>query len=129
MKLDSIAPNAHYDLAHGMPAVLEHDNDGSHIYRFNIKPEMGIDEETGEEKQIGFACVEVRTFNAPTKGNLKKAVIRSIIDETKEFELVNSYNMHVLGIVEDAQAVAEYKEYLRFVVDLDALLVKDLSSI
>ena len=29
MKLDLIEPNAHYDMAHGKPAVLEYDNDGS----------------------------------------------------------------------------------------------------
>lgn len=39
MKLNSIEPNAHYDIAHGMPAVLEKDNDGSVIYRVNIAEE------------------------------------------------------------------------------------------
>lgn len=29
MKLNSLAPNAQYDLQHGRPAVLEADNDGS----------------------------------------------------------------------------------------------------
>ena len=36
MKLNSIEANAHYDMAHGKPAVLEKDNDGSFLYRFNI---------------------------------------------------------------------------------------------
>ena len=50
MKLNSIEANAHYDMAHGKPAVLEKDNDGSFLYRFNIEPETGIPE--GKEKKF-----------------------------------------------------------------------------
>lgn len=128
MKLDLIQPNAHYDMEHGTPAVLEHDNDGSHIYRFNIAHEMGVDEETEEEKQIGFSCVEVRTFKTPTKANLKKEIIRHFVDESAEFDLVNSYNKHILGITKDEKAVVDYKEYLQFTEDLDAMLLTDLSN-
>lgn len=128
MKLNSIEPNAHYDMVHGEPAVLEHDNDGSSIYRYNIHPEMAIPDGKSEEEQIGWVCVEVRTFAAPTKANLKKAIIRSILDETAEFELVNSYNKHVLGVIDDAKAVDDYREYLRFTEDLDNLLQTTLMS-
>lgn len=128
MKLDSIAANAHYDMAHGKPAILEKDNDGSFLYRFNIEPEMGIPEGQQEETQIGWKCCEVRTFNKPTKENLKKTIIRSVIDETAEFDLVNSYNKHVLGVSVNESAVAEYKEYLQFTEDLDALLIETLSN-
>lgn len=128
MKLNSIEPNAHYDLAHGEPVVLEKDNDGSSIYRYNIQDETGIPEGGKEEVQIGWKCCEVRTFAKPTKANLKKAIIRSQIDETAEFDLVNSYNKHILGIAIDENAVAEYKDYLQFTEDLDALLTKTLSN-
>lgn len=124
MKLNLIEANAHYDMVHGKPAVLERDNDGSNIYRFNIEPEMGEGEES--EVQIGWKCCEIRTWNKPTKANLKKAIIRSIIDETAEFDLVNSYNKHILGIVPNDAAVAEYKEYLQFTEDLDKMLLTDL---
>lgn len=128
MKLNSIAANAHYDMAHGMPAILEKDNDGSWLYRLNIEAEMDVPDGQTEETQIGWKCYEVRTFNSPTKANLKKAIIRSVLDETAEFDLVNSYNKHVLGIAVDEKAVADYKEYLQFTEDLDALLVKTLSN-
>ena len=128
MKLDSIEANAHYDLAHGKPVVLEKDNDGSSIYRYNIKEEKGIPEGGTEEVQIGWKCCEVRTFAKPTKANLKKAIIRSQIDETAEFDLVNSYNKHILGIAVDENAVTEYKDYLQFTEDLDVLLVNTLSN-
>ena len=128
MKLNSIEPNAHYDMVHGKPAVLEHDNDGSSIYRFSIEPEMGIPDGEESEVQIGWKCREIRIWGNPAKANLKKAIIRSIIDETAEFDLVNSYNKHVLGIAPNDKAVADYKEYLQFTEDLDAKLVTDLSN-
>ena len=129
MKLDSLEPNAHYDMAHGMPAVLEKDNDGSVIYRVNINEEKAIQDGEAEERQIGWSCYEVRTFDKPTKANLKRVFIRSVIDETAEFSLVNSYNKHILGIAPDDKAVAEYKEYLQFTEDLDAQIIRDLSNI
>lgn len=128
MKLNSIEANAHYDMAHGMPAVLERDNDGSYLYRFNIEVEMGIPDGQEKEVQIGWKCCEVRTFNKPTKANLKKVIIRSVLDETAEFDLVNSYNKHVLGVAVDEKAVAAYKEYLQFTEDLDVMLVNTLSN-
>ena len=129
MKLDSLEPNAHYDMAHGMPAVLEKDNDGSVIYRVNITEEKAIPEGENEARPIGWSCYEVRTFDKPTKANLKRVFIRSVIDETAEFSLVNSYNKHILGIAPDDKAVAEYKEYLQFTEDLDAQIIRDLSNI
>lgn len=128
MKLDSLEPNAHYDMAHGMPAVLEKDNDGSVIYRVNINEEKAIPDGEAEERQIGWSCYEVRTFDKPTKANLKRVFIRSVIDETAEFSLVNSYNKHILGIAPDDKAVAEYKEYLQFTEDLDSQIIRDLSN-
>jgi hypothetical protein len=129
MKLNSFAPNARYDLEHGKPSVFEQDNDGSYLYRYNIEPEMGIPEGQNEEIQIGWQCREVRVWQEPTKAVLKKAIIRSIIDETKEFDLVNAYNKHVLEIKVDSTAVDAYKEYLQFTEDLDAMLVSDFSNV
>lgn len=128
MKLNSIEANAHYDMVHGKPAVLEKDNDGSFIYRMNIEPEMGIPDGKEKETQIGWKCYEVRGYNKATKENVKRVVIRSVIDETAEFDLVNSYNKHVLGVAVNESAVDEYKEYLQFTEDLDAVLIEDLSN-
>lgn len=128
MKLDSIEQNAHYDLVHSKPATLERDNDGSYIYRFRIEAETGIKEGEEEETQIGWKCCEIRIYQKPTKANLKKAIIRSVLDETAEFDLVNSYNKHALGIVEDETAVENYKEHLQFTEDLDSMLLADLAE-
>jgi hypothetical protein len=129
MKLNSLVPNARYDLEHGKPSVFEQDNDGSNLYRYNIEPEMGIPDGQTEEIQVGWQCREIRIWDKPTKANLKKSIIRSIVDESAEFDIVNSYNKHVLGIKLDTTAVDNYKEYLQFTEDLDAMLVSDFSTI
>lgn len=128
MKLDSIAPNAHYDMEHGKPAALQHDNDGSTIIRYNIEPEMGTPDGESEERQIGWQCHEVRIWNKPTKASLKKAVIRDVIDESQEFAIVNAYNSHILGIEINPDAVDEYKEFLQFRKDVDTLVGEILTE-
>ena len=115
MKLNLLEPNAMYDLVHGKPSVLEQDNDGSFLYRYNIEPEMGIPDGQTEEIQIGWQCREIRIWEKPTKAVLKKAIIRSVVDETKEFALLNDYNKHILEIKVDLTAVDAYKEFLRCV--------------
>ena len=122
MRLDSLEPNAHYDMAHGEPVKLERDGDGSWLYRFNIAPEM--DAETGET-QIGWKCNEVRVWVEPTKSVLKRAIIRGQLDETQEFHLVNNYNKHVTKVKVSTDAVAEYKEYLQFTEDVGTMLDDD----
>ena len=128
MKLNLLEPNAMYDLVHGKPSVLEQDNDGSFLYRYNIEPEMGIPDGQTEEIQIGWQCREIRIWEKPTKAVLKKAIIRSVVDETKEFALLNDYNKHILEIKVDLTAVDAYKEFLQFTEDVDAMLISDLEG-
>lgn len=128
MKLNLLEPNAMYDLVHGKPSVLEQDNDGSFLYRYNIEPEMGIPDGQTKETQIGWQCREIRIWEKPTKAVLKKAIIRSVVDETKEFALLNDYNKHILEIKIDSTAVAAYKEFLQFTEDVDAMLISDLEG-
>ena len=70
----------------------------------------------------------MRFWGEHTKKNIKKAVIRHFYDETAEFDLVNSYNKHVLKIHEDDEAVANYTDFLNFTEDLDALITNVLSD-
>lgn len=90
---------------------------------------MGIKEGETDETQIGWQCREVRIWEKPAKSALKKAIIRSVIDKSAEFDIVNSYNKHVLAIKEDSTAVDKYKEYLQFTEDLDTMLVNDFSTV
>lgn len=128
MKLNLLTPNAYYDMVAGMPSFLQKDNDGSHLYRYNIQPQMVVDEEGGQEKQVGWQCREIRIWEQPTKSALKKAIIRSLIDEAKELNIINSYNKHVLGVKVCEQAVEEYKEFLLFTEELDEMLGNDFKE-
>lgn len=128
MTLNSLTPNAHYDMVHGIPTAIERDNDGSFLYRLNIEPEYQQDEETGEQVQIGWSCYETRCWGNPAKNIIERAVIRSLLDDCSEFDLVNSYNKHVLGIVKDTKAVAAYKEFLQFTTDLGEQISTDLAE-
>ena len=127
MKLNSLVPNAYYDMVAGMPTSLYKDNDGSFLYRYNIMPQMGTAEDGGEEKQIGWQCREIRVWEQPTKSVIKKAVIRSVIDDSAEFAIINDYYKHVLGVKTDESAIERYKEYLLFTEDLDAMLDIDFN--
>lgn len=123
MKLKELKPNACYDMVAGRPTEICRDNDGSWLYRYNIEPwidKLGLDE--AEEEQIGWQCREVRVWEQPMKSVLKKAIIRSVVDESTELGIINDYNMHEMGIRANAKAVERYKEYLLFIDELDKML-------
>lgn len=124
--LIELPANAHYDLVHGRPAPIERDNDGSVIIRLNITPEAGAGKDGQPATQTGWACYEVRSWQGATKAALKKAVIRSLIDETAEFATLNDYNAHVLGINADDTAVERYKQHLRLVAAIDEAITQAL---
>lgn len=111
-------------MAHGMPTTFEKDNDGSTMYRINVTPEYDPE---NPETQIGWSCFEIRVFGEVTSGNLEHVFIRTVIDESAEFALVNAYNASVLKVKVDTAAVAEYKEFLQFKVDLEARIAADLN--
>lgn len=124
MKLNLLEPNASYDLIHGVPKILEKDNDGSCLFRYNIVPEMKVPEDgkTKKAEQVGWLCREIRIWGQPTRSELSKSIIRSVVNEDEEMTLVNAYNKHVLGIKEDVSAVDNYKQYLQFTEDVDNML-------
>lgn len=123
MKLAELQSNAYYDMQAGVPAVIQADNDGSYLFRYNIE-EWKESGEDGEEVQMGWKYREIRIWEQPSKAVLKKALIRSIVDETEEFSLLNSYNKHVIGIAADEEAVEKYKEFLLMTEEIDALLTQ-----
>lgn len=128
MKLKELKPNACYDMVAGKPTAIYKDNDGSWLYRYNIEPwidKLGLDE-AEEEQQIGWQCREVRVWEQPTKSVLKKAIIRSVVDESTELGIINDYNKHVLGIRVNQEAVERYKSYLLLTEEIDEMLNADL---
>ena len=67
-------------------------------------------------------------MGASNQAGIEEGDYPFVIDETAEFDLVNSYNKDLMGIKKDAKAIADYTEYLQFTEDVDAMLVNDLSN-
>lgn len=98
------------------PHRHETDNDGTRLFRWNIESY------TDEDENIQWKCDEVRFRGSCDKHTIKKAIIRSRYDETKEFALINKYNAHKEGIKVDEEAEQAYLDYLNFTFELDAIL-------
>jgi len=120
--LANAAVEAHCDLVHGAPVALEHDNDGSHIFNFNVEDDTELEEGQKKPTKIGYKYRTVRIYEEPTRKNIKKAIIRATLSESEEFALVNAYNSFNLGITDDETAVDRYEEYLHFLSDIDTML-------
>ena len=122
MRLGELAPNAYYDALAGEPGRLQRDNDGSYLFRYNIKPRMVAGEDGGEEKQDGWQCRELRLFVEPTCENIKHAIINSVYNADARLDLVSRYNAYVSAIINDETIAEEYKSFIQFVDDVDDLL-------
>jgi hypothetical protein len=113
------------------PAIIEPLGNGAYYYNYNVVERKETDPETGEGKTV-YDYDQVKVWDKPTYEKLVKTVIREEIDETKEFSYVNDYNAAVLGIISDeakkAEAVKSYKEYLQFVVDVKAMVKRDIEN-
>lgn len=120
--LASAANAASCDLQHGRPVTLERDNDGSYIFTFNVTEHKEIPEGKSKAVLVGYDYREVRFFGDPNKKNIKKAIIRATVSETEEFALINAYNMAMMNIVVDENAIDEYDSYLHFINDIDIML-------
>ena len=72
----------------------------------------------------------VQVWQKPDYENLTRAVIRSEIDETEEFSLINDYYAAQLSIETDedrkAKAVADYKAHLSRVIAIKTMVKNDL---
>lgn len=110
------------------PAIILPLGNGSYHYNYNIVEEKVEDPETGEKTVYNYDTVQV--WQKPDYENLTRAVIRSEIDETEEFSLINDYYAAQLGIETDedrkAKAVADYKAHLSRVIAIKTMVKNDL---
>lgn len=75
----------------------------------------------------------MQVWEKPTYENLTRAIIRSEIDETEEFSLINDYYAAQLGIETDEdrkkKAVNDYKTYLAHVAEIKQMVRDDLATV
>lgn len=113
------------------PAIIQDLGNGSYHYNYNVvERTVEDDEETGEKTVYDYDTVQV--WEKPTYDNLTRAIIRSELDETEEFSLINDYYAAQLGIETDddrkAKAVSDYKAYLQHVADIKQMVRADLAT-
>ena len=110
------------------PAIIQDLGNGSFHYNCNVTERKIEDEEVGEKTVYDYDTVQV--WEKPTYDNLTRAIIRSEIDETEEFSLINDYYAAQLGIETDedrkAKAVADYKAHLSRVIAIKTMVKNDL---
>lgn len=113
------------------PAIIQDLGNGSYHYNYNVVERTIEDEETGEKTVYDYDTVQV--WEKPTYDNLTRAIIRSELDETEEFSLINDYYAAQLGIEtnEDrkTKAVNDYKAYLAHVADIKQMVREDLATV
>lgn len=112
------------------PAIIQDLGNGSFHYNYNVTERKIEDEEVGEKTVYDYDTVQV--WEKPTYDNLTRAIIRSEIDETEEFSLINDYYAAQLGVETDedrkTKAVNDYKAYLQHVADIKKMVREDLAT-
>lgn len=112
------------------PAIIQDLGNGSFHYNYNVTEKKIEDEEVGEKIVYDYDTVQV--WEKPTYENLTRAIIRSEIDETEEFSLINNYYAAQLGVEtnEDrkTKAVNDYKTYLAHVKEIKEMVRADLET-
>lgn len=111
------------------PQIIQDLGNGAYYYNCNIVAKTETDEEGLERTSYNFNSVKF--WGKPTRAAIVKAVIRSELDETAEFDLVNGYNAAVEGLLEGAEAEkakADYLGYLRRVQEIKTSVKADLAA-
>lgn len=106
MKLNSITPNASYDMIYGKPKSFEKDGDGTFIYRYNIIPEMNS-EEGKENEQAGWKCRELR-IQEPSIEVIKTAMMRSF--EKEGYAVDDELNAEIDDLLSSANWTGEEEQ-------------------
>lgn len=113
------------------PAIIQDLGNGSFHYNYNVTERNIEDEEVGEKTVYDYDTVQV--WEKPTYDNLTRAIIRSEIDETEEFSLINDYYAAQLGIETDedrkTKALNDYKAYLAHVAEIKQMVRDDLATV
>jgi len=100
---------AHYN---DQPPVLQNQNNGSHLYNYDILPVIQTDPQTGIER-TSYKCAQVIIWGEVTKKKVKTAIIVSEFEPEDEKKLMNDYFAFTDGSLTDVK----YKDnYLAFLV-------------
>jgi hypothetical protein len=108
------------------PEQIEALGNGTYYYNYNIEEVTKTDEFTNEE-HTSYEYNYILIAGEPTYANCVKAAIREYIDESKEFDLINSYNAYLLNGT-DEEAKSKYMDYLSTVQEIKSFIKTDLAA-
>lgn len=109
------------------PAAIQPLGNGAYYYNYAITETTTAAPDGTTRPGYEYKCVKI--WGTPDAAAVIKAVIRDEVDETAEFDLVNSYNAAQEGMLDEAEAaeaVEAYKTYLRRVQEIKITAKADL---
>lgn len=118
---------AYYDKE---PLKIEAVGNGNYLYRWDIQEETTTshgDSEDESETITQYSCEETTIHGEPTYDKCVEAVIRHNLSVEQEFALVNKYNSYNQGVIQDANVVREYEDYLSTLKGIKNMVKKDFS--
>lgn len=111
------------------PPVIQDLGNGAFYYNYAVTARTIVDPEGNESMSYDYQSIKL--WGAPTRAGIVKAVIRDELDETAEFDLVNSYNAAQEGLLDNdeaSKAVAAYKAYILRLRQIKAFVKADLEA-
>lgn len=111
------------------PPVIQDLGNGAFYYNYAVTARTIVDPEGNESMSYDYQSIKL--WGTPSRAAIVKAVIRNEIDESAEFDLVNSYNAVQEGLLdgdEAAAAVEAYKAYILRLRQIKAFVKADLEA-
>lgn len=110
------------------PQTIQKLGNGTYYYNYDIKEiEVISDESTELEKKIEtqYNFIQVYLVGQPDYKKCIQAVIRSYLSTEDELSLINKYNKHLMGLIEDSDAYNNYLEYVNLVSKIQTKVKED----
>lgn len=115
-----------YSINHVVDKIINVGN-GTYYYNFNIEPTR-IKGFTEAEDTEGYSYNQVVLTSSPTYKDCVKEIIRAYISVDEEFDLINTANKALMGLLSEEEkevALEKYKDYLDLVSDIKEKVRKD----
>lgn len=103
-----------------LPTTFVNLGNGQWYYNYDIQSHV---ENTEYGEQTVYDYIQIRTTGKPTYKDCVKKIIRLYIDESQEFDLINSYNMAFYNLLDEDEAQIEADKYLEYLT-----LVKEIKQ-
>lgn len=95
----------------------------TYYYNYDIKEvEVTLEDET---KETQYNYVQVLLSGQPNYKDCVRAIVRSFLTIDEEFDLINSYNSHLLQANDDTSIIEDYQNYLNLLTEIKAKVKQD----